>query len=395
MIKHLRAFGLAVVLAILGTGAFTASLGAQTAPPIPPAAIPNQPAAAPTQPALTPDQAAANPVCARLEGQLAILNRGAADPARADQIKRNEDAVVKQQAELDRTVAQSKKQGCEGGGFFALFTGRSPACQPLNARIQQMRDNLDHLMSDLEHLKSGNSDQEGPRRGLIGQLAQNNCGPQYRAAAAAQGPGGFLDALFGGIINPGGEGAPSGTYRTVCVRTCDGYYFPISYSTSPSRFAEDQRACQRECPAAQAILYTYRNPGEDIGQALSISGVPYTELPTAFRYRKEYISSCSCRRPGQSWADALKGADDATTLESGDIVVTDQNAKALSQPPQPRGPSGKPLRPGSPGNKDANAAPAPNATSALPPAAQDVSTGTPDAPKGSVRIVGPPFVAAH
>ncbi|MGA9083760.1 MAG: DUF2865 domain-containing protein, partial [Pseudolabrys sp.] len=22
-----------------------------------------------------------------------------------------------------------------------------------------------------------------------------------------------------------------GTFRTVCVRTCDGFYFPISYST--------------------------------------------------------------------------------------------------------------------------------------------------------------------
>ena len=32
-------------------------------------------------------------------------------------------------------------------------------------------------------------------------------------------------------------GAPSGTYRTVCVRSCDGYYFPISYATTAERFA--------------------------------------------------------------------------------------------------------------------------------------------------------------
>jgi hypothetical protein len=386
MIKHLGGFG----LALFGAFAFAASLAAQTAPPIPPAAIPNAPAAAPpSQPAAAPEQAASNPVCVRLEGQLAILNRGAADPARAEQVKRYEDAIAKQQGDLDRTLAQSKKQGCEGGGFFALFTGHSPACQPLNAQIQQMRDNLDHLMSDLERLKSGDSSQEGPRRALIGQLAQNNCGPQYRAAAAAQGPGGFLDALFGGIIvNPSGDGAPSGTYRTVCVRTCDGYYFPISYSTVPSRFADDQRACQRECPAAEAVLYTYRNPGEDIGQAMSITGAPYTELPNAFHYRKEFVASCSCRRPGQSWADALKGSDDSTTLESGDIVVTDQNAKALSQPPPPRGPNGKALKPGA---KDAAAA-----NSATPATqAQDPNASVADAPKGAVRTVGPPFVASH
>ena len=368
---------LAVALAVLAAPAT-----AQSPPPIPPAPIPGRPLATPTPPPPVAAQPPASPVCARLESQLAVVNRGANDPARLEVIKRSEDAVARQQAELDRLLVQSKKQGCEGGGFFALFTGRSPACQPLNVQVQQMRDNLDRAMSDLERLKSGNTDQESERRALIGQLAGNNCGPQYRAAAAAQ-PSGFLDALFGGhLINPGGEGAPSGTYHTVCVRTCDGYYFPISYSTVPSRFPDDARACQRECPATEVTLFTYRNPGEDIGQAVSISGAPYTELPNAFRYRKEYIASCSCRRPGQTWADALKGADDSTTLESGDIVVTDQNAKALSQPPAPKG-----AKPAKPGAKDATATPAPNPTSA--------ETNAGAAPSSTVRMVGPPFVAGH
>ncbi len=355
-------------------------------PPVPPTAIPNvpnQPAPAQMPPPPVAAQPNANPVCTRLESQLALVNRGATDPARVEAIKHLEDLVAKQQAELDRQLVRSKKQGCEGGGFFALFTGHSPECQPLNAQIQQMRDSLDHSMSDLESLKSGNTNQDGQRRALITQLADNNCGAQYRAAAAAQ-PSGFLDALFSGhLINPGGDGAPSGTYRTVCVRTCDGYYFPISYSTAQNRFPDDARACQRECPGTEAVLYSYRNPGEDIGQAVSISGTAYTELPNAFRYRKEYTAACSCRRPGQTWADALKGADDATTLESGDIVVTDQNAKALSQPPAPKGT--KPAKPG------ASAAPAPTATAA----SAEASAAATDAPKATVRTVGPPFVAGH
>jgi len=354
--------------------------------PIPPANIPGQPPAVQTAPpAGATSQPQSNPMCVRLESQLAVVNRGGADPARADQIKRYEDAAAKQQAELDRLLAQSKKQGCEGGGFFALFTGHSPECQPLNVQVQQKRDTLDRTMSDLERLKSGSGDQEGQRRTLISQLAENNCGPQYRAAAAAQGPSGFFDALFGGhLISPGGDGAPSGTYHTVCVRTCDGFYFPISYSTVPNRFPDDARACQRECPSSEAVLYTYRNPGEDIGQAVSIGGQSYTEMPNAFRYRKEYTASCSCRRPGQSWADALKGADDSTTLESGDIVVTDQNAKALSQPPPPKG-----LKPAKPGTKDANA------TSAAPAASADANSAPAAPPKSGVRVIGPPFVAAH
>ncbi len=361
-------------IVILGAVALSAAAPAQTAPP------PGPPPGA--------DQPASNPVCVRYEAQLAALNRGSADPARADQIRRYEDSVSKQQAELDRVLAQSRKLGCEGGGFFALFTGRAPQCEPVNTQIQQMRDNLDRIMSDLERLKSGsNNDQQGQRAALIGQLAQNNCGPQYRAAVAAAGPGGFLSSLFGGtVISQGGDGAPAGTYRTVCVRTCDGYYFPISYSTVPNRFADDQRACQRECPAAEATLYSYRNPGEDISQAVSLNGQPYTELPNAFRYRKEFTgATCACRRPGQSWADALKNADDATTLEPGDIVVTDQNSKTLSQAPQPKA---KPLPKGAATPKDANALPAtPNAS----PATADAGASSP----GGVRTVGPPFVAGH
>ena len=231
-------------------------------------APPRQPISNPGAPNPAPSS---NPICVRLESQLTALTQGSADPVRAEQIKRTEDAIAKQQADLDRTVAQAHKAGCAGQGFFAFFSALSPQCGPITSQIQQMRGNLDRMISDLEQLKNGNTGQEGQRRALIGQLAQNNCGAQYTAAANSWGgPQGFFDALFGGgtIVNPGGDGAPSGTYHTVCVRACDGYYFPISYSTVPSRFSDDARACQRLCPAAEAELYSFRNPGEDMEQAV-------------------------------------------------------------------------------------------------------------------------------
>jgi hypothetical protein len=324
-----------------------------------------------------------SPICVRLETQLAAVNSGSADPARGAQIKQAEDAVAKQQADLDRAVAQGHKQGCEGQGFLSIFSSLSPQCGPVTSQIQQMRGNLDHLMSDLERIKSGNNDQDDQRHAVLGQLAQNNCGAQYTAAAnAAGGPRGFFDALFGGgtILNPSGDGAPSGTYHTVCVRTCDGYYFPVSYSTVPNRFPDDQRTCQRLCPASDVALYAFRNPGENMDQAMSLSGQPYTALPTAFQYRKQFTPSCSCRRPGQSWADALKNADDSSTLESSDIVVTDKNAKALSQAPQ------------TPGNKTAAKPNAPDANAAAATAqpANNASSG-----KRPVRTVGPPFLSSQ
>jgi len=390
----LQAMPQSVLFAVLGVLALAASAVAQQmpGPPPPPAPAPNQPALnrpAPYQPAANPAapnqqssyQPAANPVCVRLQSQLAAFDQGAADPGRADRIKRAEDAIAKQQADLDRAVVQAHKAGCAGQGFFALFSALSPQCGPITSQIQQLRGNLDHMMSDLEQLKSGSADQQGQRRALIGQLAQNNCGAQYTAAAnSSGGPQGFFDALFGGgtILNPGGDGAPSGTYRTVCVRSCDGYYFPISYSTVPSRFADDDRACQRLCPASEVALYSYRNPGEGMEQAVSIGGQPYTALPNAFRYRKEFTAACSCRKPGQSWADALKNTDDSSTLESGDIVVTDQNAKALSQAPKQ---SGKP--------------PVSAAAGQPSPTTPAASNANSDPAKQIVRTVGPPFVSAH
>lgn len=347
-------------------------------------ASPRQPISNPGVPNPVPSS---NPVCVRLESQLTALTQGSTDPVRAEQIRRTEDAIAKQQGDLDRTVAQAHKAGCAGQGFFSFFSALSPQCGPITSQIQQMRGNLDRTISDLEQLKNGNTGQEGQRRALIGQLAQNNCGAQYTAAANSWGgPQGFFDALFGGtIVNPGGDGAPSGTYHTVCVRACDGYYFPISYSTVPSRFADDARACQRLCPAAEAELYSFRNPGEDMQQALSIGGQAYTALPNAFRYRKEVVAGCSCRRPGQSWADALKNADDSSTLESGDIVVTDQNAKALSQPK----PSGKPGASTPPASAVSAAAAAP-----ANPGATTSAVGA-DNSKRTVRTVGPPFLSSQ
>jgi Protein of unknown function (DUF2865) len=372
--------GALFALTLGSTAALAQSVQQQYLPP------PNQPASQPaaSQPAANPatsqpgaNQASSNPVCVRLQAQLASVDQGAADPARAEQIKRADDAIAKQQADLDRAVTQAHKQGCAGEGFFALFSALSPQCGPITSSIQQMRGNLDRMTSEEQQLKSGGDAQDGPRRALIGALAQNNCGAQYASAAQQSGPANFFDALFGNgtIVNPAGDGAPSGTFHTVCVRTCDGFYFPISYSTNATRFADDEKSCQRLCPASEVSLYSFRNPGEDMDQAVSNTGQLYTALPNAYRYRKEVTAGCSCRKAGQSWGEALKNADDATTLEQGDIVVTDQTAKTLSQPPK-QGGRGAPA-----------VAAQPNAT-----AAASTATTT-DPSKRVVRTVGPPFLS--
>jgi Protein of unknown function (DUF2865). len=323
-----------------------------------------------------------NPTCQRLEAQLTSLDRGNSDPARADQIRRAEDAVNRQQFEVDRLVAQGRRMGCESSGFFSIFSNPPPQCGGLNRQIDQQRRNLERTQNLLEQLQGGTTERAAQRQSLLIALADNGCGPQYRSAALARQQGGFFDRLFGG--NGGMLSAPSGpmggTFRTICVRTCDGYYYPISYATSPDRFRDDEQTCQRMCPAAEVSLYTYHNPGEEVAQAVSLNGRLYTELPTAFSYRKALNPACSCRKPGESWAEALKvnGSDD--TIAPGDVVVTEQNAKRLSLPRI--GADGKPIRydPRAKGPAAANPAPIADAPADTDPA------------KRKVRTVGPTFL---
>jgi hypothetical protein len=350
-----------------------------------------------------PGQPAVNPICPRLEAQLVAIDRGGSnDPARDEQIRRYQDAAAKQQSELDRVTLQGKRMGCESSGFFSMFSGRSAECGPINTQIQQMRANMDQINNSLERLRGGpggGSERDSQRRSVLISLGQNNCGPQYQQYANAgrpSGPGNFLTNLFGGgdanNANPAASlpppsadlAPPSGTYRTVCVRTCDGAYFPISFATVPGRFADDERACKAQCPATEANLYTYRNPGEDMNQAVSINGAPYSALPNAFHYRTEFSPTCSCRAPGQTWAAALKSIDDkAEAAQQGDIIVTEENAKRMQQRQ-----TGK-----ASAKRGAVATPEPAAV----PTSPDPTTSTgPATDSKQIRTVGPTFIpSAH
>src|SRR5471032_2502058 len=187
-------------------------------------------AAAQMSPGAPPPQNAppVNPVCPRLEAQLATIDRGGSnDPAKDDQIRRYQDAASKQQSELDRVTSQAKRMGCDSSGFFSLFNNNSAQCGPVNNQIQQMRGNLDQITTSLERLRNGmgGADRDNQRRSVLLALAQNNCGPQYANAARAAGSRNFPHHPFGNNSPdvPGSDlGPQSGTYRTVCARTCDG-----------------------------------------------------------------------------------------------------------------------------------------------------------------------------
>lgn len=89
-----------------------------------------------------------------------------------------------------------------------------------------------------------------------------------------------------------------GTFRTVCVRLCDGYYWPISFSTTEDLFGRDSMACQQSC-GMPARLYVYRAPGGRPEEMIGLGGQPYSRLRTAFQFRVRYDAACSCK--AQPW----------------------------------------------------------------------------------------------
>ena len=78
------------------------------------------------------------------------------------------------------------------------------------------------------------------------------------------------------------------------MRTCDGYYWPMSFSTSRAGINRDAKQCRASC-GAPARLFYHRNPGGDVQHSIDLDGKPYVRLENAFRYRKEYVQDCRCK----------------------------------------------------------------------------------------------------
>ena len=88
-------------------------------------------------------------------------------------------------------------------------------------------------------------------------------------------------------------------YRTMCVRTCDGYYYPISNGTSRSRLRRDRNICQSSCGVPTELFY-YPNAGGSVKSMVDLKGKKYSSMKFAFKYRKKVANDCRCKE--QPWA---------------------------------------------------------------------------------------------
>jgi len=123
-------------------------------------------------------------------------------------------------------------------------------------------------------------------------------------------------------------GVFGGSY-VVCVRACDGSFFPVSYFGGNASHLGD--VCQSLCPNTTVAVYAMPFGGT-IDEAVSATGEPYANLPNAHKFEQAFDAGCSCRAPGQSWAEALAAAEAKYGHHPRDILVDEEQSKRLSRP---------------------------------------------------------------
>lgn len=108
-----------------------------------------------------------------------------------------------------------------------------------------------------------------------------------------------------------------GAYRAVCVRLCDGYYWPISNSVSGGSLHRAARHCATSCDGEARLFYQLSSSSEP-DTLVDLAGRRYRDLPNALLYRKRLIDGCTCKPMPWTEAEAARhrgyAADQAEAL---------------------------------------------------------------------------------
>jgi hypothetical protein len=303
------ASGSLAVFGLIGIWSLALAQQPYPAPYPPPGARPSPPINQRAYPPQGGYQQAPEPQGRRLSTQelrcMQLRQELANDWVAREQGQSNGPKLEKQIRKIDRvfqsTRAKAERTGCYQSNFiFGRSLVRTPRCLRLNRKIEDARRRLESLQAQRSAQSGGGNRRKND---LVNALARAGCGSQRQNQARRQrGGGGFMswfeENTWDSAPRRGLETSrieQFATYRTMCVRSCDGFYFPVSYSTLPGSFPQDTDQCQSLC-AAPAELYVYRNPGEEPEQMVSSDGKQaYSNHPNAWRHRKEYVKGCSCK----------------------------------------------------------------------------------------------------
>lgn len=116
--------------------------------------------------------------------------------------------------------------------------------------------------------------------------------------------------------------------RTVCMRRCDGYVFPLGRLHARADLPVHAAACAAACPNAPTELFTLSPGRAELEQSVALDGRPYLRAATANLYRRTRVENCSCQPPG-AVALSMPLAEDRT-LRPGDVVASEAGADLVA-----------------------------------------------------------------
>jgi len=271
-------------------------------PPEPPPTYRNDPQPAPPGGGMQrpPEQGGwqrQSSICLELEQRLVQETQGGGSNPR-QRLPQLEAEIHGLRQQVQTAERDLERADCYEYFIFSKSLRRSSQCLGLSGNAEDARRRLAQLEGERQDIISRSS--RSYQDEIIGELARNGCGDSYSQEARRRER--RFSPFWQDEEGSGGSGyansynaLPFATYRTVCVRLCDGYYFPVSFSTLPNHFQRDADICQSKC-ASPAALYYHQNPGAGVEQMVAYgTNEPYKNLKVAFRYRKEYVNGCSCK----------------------------------------------------------------------------------------------------
>jgi len=160
------------------------------------------------------------------------------------------------------------------------------------------------------------------------------------------------------------EGGGSTNHPVVyCVRLCDGQHFPMEHMVNGTPV----ETCRAICPYSKTKVFF----GTEIGDAVAQDGQRYTDLDSAFVYRKQLVANCTCNGRDALGLNKLDVRKDPT-LRPGDIVAMKEGLMAYTG----RTGSSPGFTPVNPATLPDDIRPGPSQTH-LPPASQSTSSDEP------------------
>ncbi|MCF4098033.1 DUF2865 domain-containing protein [Maritalea mediterranea] len=209
--------------------------------------------------------------------------------------RENYNGLREKQKEVKAWESQFVRRGCQK----ALNAGKrlDSTCRSIGRKIQRERDNFNSLRAKVQQ----GAEIAQAREQALQQYARFSCGDRnsgrtinnreperkslFERIFGSRDDNGIIEQDYYDLYN-------RETYRTVCARSCDGFYWPVSFSTLPEYLPDDQAVCQGNFRQGDVKLYYYSNTDGSPETMVDMNGTPYSESPNAFRYRQVYDEAC-------------------------------------------------------------------------------------------------------